>query len=233
VGFAPVNNPAVTIAVIMDSPDHSMHFGAEASAPVFQELAQQILEYLGVPHDTEVKSAPEMQKALGGPVPEEHAPESDENVEQLFAEVNNLPADDPLRQPAGASTANESGAAQGSSIPPMAAPQIANATATATAEPGSTPAKPPATNETAQIQSPAPVDPLPAAPAGKGAVVVDSSKRVAVPSFLGQPLRHVIEEAGTAGLAVNAVGDGLARQQAPAPGTMVPAGAAVVVRFAR
>jgi cell division protein FtsI (penicillin-binding protein 3) len=233
VGFAPVNNPAVTIAVIMDSPDHSMHFGAEASAPVFQELAQQILEYLGVPHDTEVKSAPEMQKALGGPVPEEHTPESDENVEQLFAEVNNLPADDPLRQPAGASTANESGAAQGSSIPPMAAPQIANAMAAATAESGSTPAKPPATNETAQIQPPVSVDPGPATPAGKGAVVVDSSKRVAVPSFLGQPLRHVIEEAGTAGLAVNAVGDGLARQQAPAPGTMVPAGAAVVVRFAR
>ena len=56
VGFAPVNNPAMTIAIVMDSPDHSMHFGAQASAPVFQELAQQILEYLGVPHDTEMRS---------------------------------------------------------------------------------------------------------------------------------------------------------------------------------
>jgi cell division protein FtsI (penicillin-binding protein 3) len=56
VGFAPVNNPAITIAVITDSPEHSMHFGAEASAPVFQMLAQQILEYLGVAHDEPLKS---------------------------------------------------------------------------------------------------------------------------------------------------------------------------------
>ena len=99
VGFAPVNNPAVTIAVVMDSPDHSMHFGAEASAPVFHELAQEILEYLGVPHDIEVKSAPEMARALAAKAPEEHAPEPEENLQDLFAEVNDLPADDALRNP--------------------------------------------------------------------------------------------------------------------------------------
>jgi cell division protein FtsI (penicillin-binding protein 3) len=230
VGFAPVNNPAVTIAVIMDSPDHSMHFGAEASAPVFQELAQEILEYLGVPHDNELKSAPEMAKEMAAPVPEEHAPEFDGNVEELFAEVNNLPADDPLRQPATPSTARDSDGAQGSSPAPMAAPQIAKMMP---AESGSAPATIPATNETPQAQPTVPVDPAPAAAVGKGAVVVDSSKRVAVPSFLGQPLRHGREGAGTTGLAVNVVGDGLAREQAPAPGTMVPAGTAVVVRFSR
>ncbi|HEX3470623.1 MAG TPA: penicillin-binding protein 2, partial [Silvibacterium sp.] len=37
VGFAPVNNPAITIAVVMDSPDHAFHFGAEASAPLFHD----------------------------------------------------------------------------------------------------------------------------------------------------------------------------------------------------
>ncbi len=230
VGFAPVNNPAITMAIVMDSPDHSMHFGAQASAPVFQELAQQILEYLGVPHDQELMSGPEMAKESAGPVAEENAPEFDGNVEQLFAEVNNLPADDPLRQPVGASTAKESDGAERSSAPPMAAPQ---AVATTKAEFGSTPATMPATNEPAQAQAPVPVDPAPATPAGKGAVVVDSSKRVAVPSFLGQPLRHVIEEAGTTGLAVRVVGAGLARQQAPAAGTMVPAGTAVVVQFVR
>jgi cell division protein FtsI (penicillin-binding protein 3) len=64
-------------------------------------------------------------------------------------------------------------------------------------------------------------------------VVVDSTKRVAVPSFVGQPLRRVIEAAGTSGLAVQVVGSGLAREQAPAPGTMVPAGTEIVVRFTR
>ena len=36
VGFAPINNPAVTIAVVMDSPTLGGHHGSEASAPVFQ-----------------------------------------------------------------------------------------------------------------------------------------------------------------------------------------------------
>jgi cell division protein FtsI (penicillin-binding protein 3) len=50
---------------------------------------------------------------------------------------------------------------------------------------------------------------------------------------MGEPVRHVIEQAGTSGLAVQVVGSGLAREQAPAPGTMVPAGTEVVVRFTR
>jgi cell division protein FtsI (penicillin-binding protein 3) len=233
VGFAPVNNPAVTIAVIMDSPDHSMHFGAEASAPVFQELAQQILEYLGVPHDTEVKSAPEMEKALAGAVPEEHAAESDGDVEQLFEEVNHLPADDPLRQTATPWMANEAGAAPAASAPPKAVAQSADGLAAGKGNSDSAPATSPTASDLAQVQPAVAVGPSPATPAGKGAVVVDSSKRVAVPSFLGQPLRHVIEEAGSTGLAVRVIGDGLAKEQAPAPGTMVPAGTAIVVQFVR
>jgi cell division protein FtsI (penicillin-binding protein 3) len=55
VGFAPVSNPAVTIAVVMDSPTKGSHFGTAASAPVFHDLAQQILEYLGVPHDQDLQ----------------------------------------------------------------------------------------------------------------------------------------------------------------------------------
>ena len=129
VGFAPVNNPAITLAIVMDSPDHSMHFGAQASAPVFQELAQQILEYLGVPHDTDLKSAPEMAKTVAGTGPEEDESESDESVEQLFAEVNNLPADDPLRAPAQPAAEKESGAAQAPSAPPAASPQMTQCSA--------------------------------------------------------------------------------------------------------
>jgi cell division protein FtsI (penicillin-binding protein 3) len=228
VGFAPVNNPAVTIAIIMDSPDHSMHFGAEASAPVFQELAQEILEYLGVPHDNELKPASKMAKELASAVPEEHVPEFDGNVQELFAEVNNLPADDPLRQPATTSAANDSGATPGSAAPPTATPQIAMRM-----PPESSPVQAPAPFANPAPQDLQPANPVPVEVAGKGAVVVNSKNRVAVPSFLGQPMRHVIEEAGTTGLTVRVVGAGLAREQAPAAGTMVPAGTAVVVQFVR
>ena len=64
-------------------------------------------------------------------------------------------------------------------------------------------------------------------------MVVDASKRVAVPSFVGQSLRKVVEQAGIAGLSVQVLGNGTAREQAPAPGTLVPSGTAVVVRFER
>lgn len=69
--------------------------------------------------------------------------------------------------------------------------------------------------------------------APKQNVVVSSGKRVAVPSLIGQPVRSVIERAGNAGLGVQVVGSGIARQQVPAAGTMVPVGTQVVVRFGR
>ena len=64
-------------------------------------------------------------------------------------------------------------------------------------------------------------------------MVVDSRVRVAVPSFEGASLRTVIEQAGKLGLRVEPVGSGLAREQVPAAGTMVPAGTQIAVRFSR
>jgi cell division protein FtsI (penicillin-binding protein 3) len=43
----------------------------------------------------------------------------------------------------------------------------------------------------------------------------------------------VVETAATLGLRVEPVGSGLAREQAPVAGTMVPLGTEVVVRFSR
>jgi cell division protein FtsI (penicillin-binding protein 3) len=67
----------------------------------------------------------------------------------------------------------------------------------------------------------------------KGSVVVDAGLRVPVPSFEGTGLRGVVERADAVGLRVQAVGSGLAREQAPAAGTLVPAGTEVIVRFSR
>jgi cell division protein FtsI (penicillin-binding protein 3) len=52
VGFAPINNPAVTILVQLDSPSGaSGHEGGGVAAPVFQRVASQVLAYLNVPRD--------------------------------------------------------------------------------------------------------------------------------------------------------------------------------------
>ncbi|HEX8871518.1 MAG TPA: penicillin-binding protein [Candidatus Acidoferrum sp.] len=50
-GFAPINNPAVTILVSIDSPAGYPHDGASVSAPVFKRIAEQVLPYLDVPRD--------------------------------------------------------------------------------------------------------------------------------------------------------------------------------------
>jgi len=59
VGFAPVNNPAVVIIVVIDEPQGSYH-GGDIAAPVFREIAEQILPELNVTPDLEIKSAPAM-----------------------------------------------------------------------------------------------------------------------------------------------------------------------------
>ena len=70
-------------------------------------------------------------------------------------------------------------------------------------------------------------------PRGNGSVMVDAGPRVPVPSFAGAALRKVVETAAGIGLRVEPVGSGIARDQAPVAGTMVPLGTEVVVRFAR
>ena len=53
-GFAPINNPAVTILVSIDSPSGYPHGGGDVAAPVFKRIAEQILPYLDVPQDVPV-----------------------------------------------------------------------------------------------------------------------------------------------------------------------------------
>jgi cell division protein FtsI (penicillin-binding protein 3) len=49
-GFVPLNNPAVTILVSLDSPV-GQHEGGQVAAPVFKRVAEQVLPYLDVPRD--------------------------------------------------------------------------------------------------------------------------------------------------------------------------------------
>ena len=69
VGFAPLNTPAVTIVVSLDSPVGRYH-GGEVAAPVFKRVAEQVLAYLEVPHDVVVPSALELAAARGQKKPE-------------------------------------------------------------------------------------------------------------------------------------------------------------------
>jgi cell division protein FtsI (penicillin-binding protein 3) len=54
VGFAPAENPAVVIIVVIDEPSGAYH-GGDVAAPVFREIAEQILPDLNVAPDAEMK----------------------------------------------------------------------------------------------------------------------------------------------------------------------------------
>jgi len=72
VGFTPLNNPVVTILVVLDSPV-GPHHGGEVGGPVFKRIAEQVLTYLNVPHDVPPPSDIETAKHLS-PAPRRNGP---------------------------------------------------------------------------------------------------------------------------------------------------------------
>jgi cell division protein FtsI (penicillin-binding protein 3) len=54
VGMAPMTNPRIVVAVMVDQPSQGGHFGGEVAAPVFSQVVQQTLRLLNVPPDLEV-----------------------------------------------------------------------------------------------------------------------------------------------------------------------------------
>lgn len=51
VGFAPVSNPRLIVAVILDEPSAGKYFGGAVAAPVFSQVMTTALRLLNVPHD--------------------------------------------------------------------------------------------------------------------------------------------------------------------------------------
>ena len=205
-GFAPVNNPAISVTVIIDSPVGE-HHGGTIGAPIFARIAQQVLEYMDVPHDIDVKS-PQRRLLRASAKPEDEREGSPDHVGEQVAENDN--AD--VAAPVSASPVAVHAAAVPAAYhapPPVDTQQVA----------------PTPTELDASTQKPTPL--------ATGTVVLDTDAGRAVPSFLGKPLRAVIEESERAGLEVDVFGSGVAKQQSPPPGARLPLGGHVTVQFGR
>ncbi len=210
-GFAPVNDPAITVSVIIDSAQ-GLHQGGQVSAPVWARVAQQVLAYLNVPHDVEPKNAQRLliRAKVQDNELEEDAPDHLGNALEAPAEAA---ADQPV---AGAGSRPVMVAAA------IAGPQLMSAAQKHAIPTSVPPAVPVAATPSASE-----------AAASAGGTVVLNVNGVSVPTFLGRSLRSVVEMAQQAGLELDVHGSGVAREQSPLPGTKVPPGSKVLVRFAR
>jgi cell division protein FtsI (penicillin-binding protein 3) len=224
-GFAPVNNPQIVVAVILDSAV-GLHQGGQVSAPVFRRISQQVLEYLHVAHDMPL--APQHQLLLAAAKTKEKDLEEgtpDHPGEPLeTAEVNMADSEATGRS----STAPIAGEGAGATPPEhivqaaMREPVARTSGGGLESQTGQTPSGRDGTG--------ADLAKLPVS----GTVVLDVEQGgIEVPSFVGKTVRSAVEAAQDAGLELEAVGSGVARQQSPPAGTHVGAGSRVTVQFGR
>ena len=89
VGFAPVENPAVVIIVVIDEPGGAYH-GGDVAAPVFRDIAEQILPDLGIAPDTYLKLPDGLVADAAEPVAPAKAVE--EKLENDAARLATLPS---------------------------------------------------------------------------------------------------------------------------------------------
>jgi cell division protein FtsI (penicillin-binding protein 3) len=235
-GFAPVNNPQIVVTVILDSAV-GLHQGGQVSAPVFNRIAQQVLEYLHVPHDLQL--APKHQLLLAKAKMQNEDKDLEEGTpdhpgEPLESAEGSGDSSDVAKLQSGArgSAAAGNGGKPAQTTPVTAANgQVVQAAMREPASPNAVPRsggkQVPANAADADTAAP---EKLPST----GTVVLDVEQGgIEVPSFTGKTVRGAVEAAQDAGLELDAVGSGLARQQAPAAGTHVVAGARVTVQFGR
>ncbi len=64
IGMAPAENPEIVVGVIMDEPRSGARDGGMVSAPVFREIAQQLLHELKVPTDAPIDQQTTLEKDI-------------------------------------------------------------------------------------------------------------------------------------------------------------------------
>lgn len=218
-GFAPINNPAVTIVVVLDSAV-GLHQGGQVSAPVFNRIAQQVLEYLHTPHDLDIPGSRQVllarsnnnEKDLEEGSPD-HPGESIDAAEVMPSDVQASLAKQQIP------TQDEPPAHQSTNVDGVVAAALRQ-------------------REPQPISAPAPVQfpnvKAETSPPAGGTVVLDVEQGgIVVPSFEGKSVRSAIELAESSGLDLEVVGSGLGHTQSPPAGSHVPSGARITVNFGR
>ena len=221
-GFAPVNNPAVTVAVILDSPE-GLHQGGQVSAPVFARITQQVLSYLNVPRDIEVAPSRKLLMASKKAAQATEDEMADGSPDRLGSMLDMVAGETDSAGLDAAGTLND----RASNKPNPAVPASFEV---AKVVPASIRTREPIIPPSAAR----PVDSSTVSRTAGGTVVIDVEQGgILVPSFLGKQMRAAVELAEQNNLELEAVGSGVARGQSPQAGAHVAAGTRITVRFER
>lgn len=207
-GFAPVQNPAITVVAILDSPVGA-HHGGDVGAPLFNRVAQAALTYLNVPHDADFKNQQRLMIRASAKESDFSEGSPDRLSDVAWArEANPMPV--PMAAPVTRSDADRVKMIEASFRPVSKTPAIVAAPVHVTKQAPKT------------LQPPV-----------RGTVILDAESGALAPSFLGKTVRGVIEQAQNMGLEVEVIGSGVARAQVPAPGEPIPPGTRITVQFSR
>ena len=68
VGLAPVSNPRLIVAVVVDEPSAGKHYGGDVAAPVFRKVMEEALKTLGIDPDDIIIEQEAKRQTLQGPV---------------------------------------------------------------------------------------------------------------------------------------------------------------------
>ncbi|MDP9054429.1 MAG: transpeptidase family protein [Acidobacteriota bacterium] len=221
-GFAPVTNPALVVLVTVHDTSGESGQGADAAAPVFQKIMTEALRMLDVPKDIPEdllaakrgKDKPAKEKPgefagdlaiadLGGP----SIMDEDPSVRQLLA--------DQLKPEKDADEIPPADPAKLAVVPGLAS----RARLDEQASPAGSLVPPPLSPPVPDLRGSLPARPLP--------------ERPMVPDFRGKSMRDVVEESSARGIDVMIEGSGVARAQAPLPGSPLRQGEQIRIVFTR
>ena len=223
-GFAPINNPAVTIVVVLDSAV-GLHQGGQISAPVFSRIAQQVLEYLHTPHDLEIP--PNRQVLLAS------AKTSDKDLEEGSPDHPGEAIDVAEAAPTDLTPSVSRGATVVSPAVPDANTRLTATNPTNVVVPAAMREREPQPAQATALTQMGEVATAVASPSNGTVVLEVEQGGIVVPSFAGKSVRAAIELAESSGLDLDVVGSGLGQEQNPPAGAHVPTGARITVKFGR
>jgi cell division protein FtsI (penicillin-binding protein 3) len=207
-GFAPVGNPRVVIAVTLHgTTGGSAGFGGARAAPVFREVAMSALRMLDVPKDL-----PDRTLRAAAPINENDLADAGPDDARVAFEAASLAASPN-------STSPNFAISDDGGFPRNAAAVIRNSVVSSVTQPLARSGSPVPTGDSSASQRPFFTEP--------------TSSQVSVPDFRGKTTRDVIQQSTAMGVPVEVFGSGMALRQDPPPGSALRPGVTVKVQFGR